>query len=60
MFSEITRIRPDCARRPEVAMPIERAKSFVSVAMLPLPYLSAVLLALRIMGQALPIAVFSR
>src|SRR6476619_6766731 len=33
MFSEITRIRPACARRPEVAMPIERAKSPVSCAM---------------------------
>src|SRR3954452_17104525 len=27
MFSESTRIRPACARRPEVAMLIERAKS---------------------------------
>src|ERR1700686_564378 len=34
MFSEITRIRPACARRPEVAMPIERAKSFISLAMI--------------------------
>src|SRR3978361_577901 len=33
MFSEITRFRPACARRPEVAMPIERAKSPVSFAM---------------------------
>src|ERR1700759_3080399 len=27
MFSEITRMRPACARRPEVAIPIERVKS---------------------------------
>src|SRR5882757_2565696 len=33
IFSEITRIRPACARRPEVAMPIERAKSLLSSAM---------------------------
>jgi hypothetical protein len=38
MFSEITRIRPACARRPEVAMPIDRMKSFASLAMVPLPY----------------------
>jgi hypothetical protein len=37
MFSEITRIRPACARRPEVAMPIERAKSPPSSAMMPSP-----------------------
>ena len=30
MFSEITRIRPACARRPEVAMPIDRAKSAIT------------------------------
>src|SRR5437868_13105499 len=34
MFSELTRIRPACARRPEVAMLIERAKSLPSSAML--------------------------
>jgi hypothetical protein len=34
MFSEITRIRPACARRPEVAMLIERTKSLESFAML--------------------------
>src|ERR1700759_641535 len=33
MFSEITRIRPACARRPEVAIPIEREKSPTSSAM---------------------------
>jgi hypothetical protein len=32
MFSEITRIRPACARRPDVAMLIERAKSLPSSA----------------------------
>src|SRR2546429_9999240 len=38
MFSEITRIRPACARRPDVAIPIERTKSLESSAMLsPLP-----------------------
>src|ERR1022692_877469 len=38
MFSEITRIRPACARRPEVAMPIDRAKSFTtSFAMISVP-----------------------
>src|SRR6476660_4515990 len=35
IFSEITRIRPACARRPEVAMLIERAKSAPSFAMMP-------------------------
>src|SRR3954463_14002234 len=34
IFSEITRIRPACARRPEVAMLIERAKSLPSSAMI--------------------------
>jgi hypothetical protein len=34
MFSEITRIRPACARNPEVAMLIERAKSLPSSAMI--------------------------
>src|SRR5205085_10900199 len=38
MFSEITRIRPACARSPDVAIPIERTKSLESSAMLsPLP-----------------------
>src|ERR1700732_3043167 len=37
MFSEITRIRPAWARRPEVAMPIERAKSLASFAMTSFP-----------------------
>ena len=37
MFSEITRIRPACARRPEVAMLIERAKSLPSSAMIRFP-----------------------
>ena len=37
MFSESTRIRPACARRPEVAMLIERAKSFPSLAMIAFP-----------------------
>jgi hypothetical protein len=27
MFSEITRIRPACARSPDVAMPIDLVKS---------------------------------
>src|SRR4051812_30406000 len=40
MFSEITRIRPACARRPDVAMPIERAKSPVSFAMTSSPQVS--------------------
>jgi hypothetical protein len=40
MFSEITRIRPACARRPEVAMPIDRMKSFASLAIVPSPCLS--------------------
>src|ERR1700676_3774570 len=39
MFSEITRIRPACARRPDVAMPIERAKSPLSSAMSGFPCL---------------------
>jgi hypothetical protein len=34
MFSEITRMRPACARRPEVAIAIERAKSLLSFAMM--------------------------
>ena len=34
MFTEITRIRPACARRPDVAMLIERMKSLESFAML--------------------------
>src|SRR6266436_7227843 len=34
IFSEITRIRPACARRPEVAMLIDRAKSPASFAMM--------------------------
>jgi hypothetical protein len=33
MFSEITRMRPACARNPEVAIAIERAKSLLSFAM---------------------------
>src|SRR5438477_5942100 len=33
MFSEITRIRPAWARRPEVAIPIDREKSPTSSAM---------------------------
>jgi hypothetical protein len=37
MFSEITRIRPACARRPEVAMLIDRVKSPPSFAMMSLP-----------------------
>src|SRR5204863_5869 len=41
MFSEITRMRPACARRPDVAMLIERAKSLPSSAMIRLPYASA-------------------
>src|SRR4029077_9689257 len=39
MFSEITRIRPACARRPEVAIPIDRTKSLESSAMMSLPCL---------------------
>src|SRR6267154_1701262 len=35
IFSEITRIRPACARRSEAAMLIERAKSPASLAMIP-------------------------
>src|SRR5882724_5023194 len=34
MFSEITLIRPACARSPDVAIPIERPKSLVSLAMI--------------------------
>jgi hypothetical protein len=34
MFSEITRMRPACARKPDVAMLIERAKSLPSSAMI--------------------------
>src|SRR4029077_20886668 len=34
MFSEITRIRPACARRPDVAIPIDRTKSLESSAMM--------------------------
>src|SRR4249920_2511565 len=41
IFSEITRMRPACARRPDVAMLIERAKSLPSSAMIRLPYASA-------------------
>ena len=41
IFSEITRMRPACARRPDVAMLIERAKSLPSSAMILLPYASA-------------------
>src|SRR5229473_8352855 len=37
MFSEITRIRPACARRPDVAIPIDRTKSLESSAMMLLP-----------------------
>src|SRR4051812_28534440 len=37
IFSEITRIRPACARRPEVAMLIDLAKSPASFAMLAYP-----------------------
>src|SRR3954463_3065652 len=33
MFSEITRMRPAWARRPEVAIPIDRVKSLTSSAM---------------------------
>src|SRR6478609_5503646 len=38
MFSEITRIRPACARRPEVAMLIDLAKSLPSLAMVAYPF----------------------
>jgi hypothetical protein len=34
MFSEITRIRPACARKPEVDIPIDLAKSPISSAMM--------------------------
>jgi hypothetical protein len=37
IFSEITRIRPACARKPEVAILIERAKSPASLAMMSFP-----------------------
>jgi hypothetical protein len=37
MFSESTRIRPACARRPDVAMLIDRAKSPASFAMMSSP-----------------------
>jgi hypothetical protein len=37
MFSEITRIRPACARRPEVAMLIDLWKSPLSFAMVRSP-----------------------
>src|SRR4030081_3598596 len=37
MFSESTRIRPACARKPEGAMLIERAKSPPSLAMIRFP-----------------------
>jgi hypothetical protein len=37
IFSEITRIRPACARRPDVAMLIDRAKSLPSLAMIRFP-----------------------
>src|ERR1700738_535205 len=39
IFSEITRIRPACARRPDVATLIERAKSDPSFAMVSSPCL---------------------
>src|SRR4029079_5673393 len=39
MFSEITRMRPACARRPEVAIAIERAKPLLSFAMMRFPQL---------------------
>src|SRR3954471_2308436 len=38
MFSEIRRMRPACARRPDVAMPIDLAKSPPSLAMVLSPY----------------------
>jgi hypothetical protein len=37
IFSYITRIRPPCARRPEVAIPIDLAKSPLSSAMMWFP-----------------------
>jgi hypothetical protein len=30
MFSEITRMRPACARKPDVAIPIDLAKSAIT------------------------------
>src|SRR5215212_5942234 len=50
MFSEITLIRPACARRPEVAMLIERAKSPPSFAMMPFPQVLILLLTLADRG----------
>src|ERR1700710_1313720 len=41
IFSEITRIRPACARSPDVAMLIERTKSPPSSAMMSFSYSSA-------------------
>src|SRR5204863_7014812 len=50
MFSEITLIRPACARSPDVAMPIERAKSPPSFAMMSFPQLLVRRLALADRG----------
>src|SRR3954465_13189487 len=50
MFSEITLIRPACARRPDVAMPIERAKSPPSFAMMSFPQFRSCALALADRG----------
>src|SRR5581483_11715428 len=38
IFSEITRMRPACARRPEVAIPIERVKSLTLSSAMACPY----------------------
>src|SRR5689334_21385209 len=47
MFSEITRIRPACARRPEAAMPIDLRKSMAI-----LPRVQTLALAHRGLQQA--------
>src|SRR5665213_718670 len=58
MFSEITRMRPAWARRPEVAMLIERAKSLMSLLlMICWPYPCASALADRGLQQMQALAV---
>src|SRR5689334_4568362 len=57
MFSEITRMRPACARRPEVAMLIDLAKSPVSLAMVSSLYPLASALADRGLDEAKAAAV---
>src|SRR5579871_4496518 len=57
MFSEITRMRPACARRPEVSIPIDRVKSLMSSAMIVAPYSPALALADRSFQQMQALAV---